>query len=214
LPCLFGKQVGAMKKILAIGGAVIKTAKEELRQYIEAGNVEILIHNGGSIFHDFQNDSIPLEELLKDFSCNKISSSKLIYWFLKIKKSPEKSITNLCESMGIPVYVFTTTMGDFWQLFALRHQIAEINTKIYDYFRELVLRFSMENFHFINMGSAVVHPEIFIKALAVARPKEGTFIADVVDFKPDMYRPLTRVAKYGTYYCMSHKQWLSKELNK
>jgi hypothetical protein len=66
------------------------------------------------------------------------------------------------------------------------------------------------------MGSAVIHPEVFVKALAIAKPKE--FQADVVDFLPDQYRPKTRVARYGKYHCMTHKEylthWLKKEKNK
>jgi hypothetical protein len=57
------------------------------------------------------------------------------------------------------------------------------------------------------MGSAVVHPEVFSKALAMI-PKRGVeFQADVVDFM-DMYRPRTRVAKYGNYYHMHHLAFL------
>ena len=42
------------KRILAIGGHVIKTAKYGLYKVIERGYVEMIIHNGGSLFHDFQ----------------------------------------------------------------------------------------------------------------------------------------------------------------
>jgi len=55
------------------------------------------------------------------------------------------------------------------------------------------------------MGSAVIHPEVFIKAVAVSKPSK--FKADVVDFL-DMYRPRTRVAKYGIYYQITHQEYL------
>ena len=45
---------GEVKRILAIGGHVIKTAGYELLRVIKANKVEMLIHNGGSLFHDFQ----------------------------------------------------------------------------------------------------------------------------------------------------------------
>jgi len=74
-------------------------------------------------------------------------------------------------------------------------------------FNFLASRFRKENFHFINMGASVMHPEIFIKAIARARPVK--FKADVVDFK-EMYRPRTRVAKFGEYFKMTHKEYFAK----
>jgi len=69
--------------ILAIGGAVIKTALEPLRKAINNGKVEMLIHNGGSVFHDFQiamgeleegQTSYSLDKLLDSFECNRSAS--------------------------------------------------------------------------------------------------------------------------------------------
>ena len=51
-----------MKKILAIGGAVIKTGKTELIEVIKSGQIEMLIHNGGSIFHNFQQEMDDLSD--------------------------------------------------------------------------------------------------------------------------------------------------------
>ncbi len=73
-------------------------------------------------------------------------------------------------------------------------------------FETLSSRFN-KPFHYVCMGSAVMHPEVFIKALSTNKP--DSFVADVVDFK-DMYRPKTRVAKYGTYYKMTHKEFFNK----
>jgi hypothetical protein len=53
-------------------------------------------------------------------------------------------------------------------------------------------------------------PEVFTKALAVVKPEE--FKADVVDFLPNQYRPKTRVATYGKYFCMNHQEYLKKIL--
>lgn len=200
-----------MKKILAIGGAVIKTAKEELRQYIENDNVEMLIHNGGSIFHDFQQatDSIltehsyPLDELMEDYSCNKLASIMVKEW-VEYNEAPVGSITDLCNDKKIPVLMFTGLGCDFWQLFASPDDWAMFGRQSYYYFEDLWKRFK-NPFHYICMGSAVIHPEVFTKAIAVAKSKD--FKADVVDFK-DMYRPRTRVAIYGTYYQMTHKEFL------
>jgi len=73
-------------------------------------------------------------------------------------------------------------------------------------FDVLTARMKSDNFHYVCMGSAVIHPEVFIKCIALAKPK--SFRADVVDFL-DMYRPRTRVAIYGHYYRMAHQDFLS-----
>ena len=200
-----------MKKIVAIGGAVIKTAKKELSKYIKDGHVEMLIHNGGSIFHDIQQaidpnlkgHSYPLDNLMDDYSCNK-EASICVWDFIKYGEAPENTITNLCNQMRIPVLIFTGLGCDFWHLFSSPDQWADYGRYSFFYFERLVERFK-KPFHYINMGSAVIHPEVFTKAIAVVKNKD--FTSDVVDFK-DMYRPRTRVAKYGTYYQMTHKEFL------
>jgi len=199
-----------MKKILAIGGSVIKTAKEELRQFIENDNVEMLIHNGGSIFHDFQQEtdnnlidhSYPLDHLLKDYSCNKETSIHVME-FIDYNESPDNSITNLCVKKDIPVLIFTGLGCDFWQMFMSEDKWSSFGRYAYNAFEILSKRFKTP-FHYICMGSAVIHPEVFIKAIAKAKSKN--FKADVVDFK-NMYRPRTRVAKYGNYYTTTHKEY-------
>ena len=80
-----------MKKILAIGGAVIKTARDELLKVIEQDMVEMLIFNGGAIFHDFQlsiddeleGHSYPIEKLIESFACNTRPSDILWHWLWK-----------------------------------------------------------------------------------------------------------------------------------
>jgi len=202
-----------MKKIIAIGGAVIKTAKEELRRVIEDDQVEMLIHNGGSIFHDFQQEiddnlighSYPIDDLTQDFSCNK-EASDLVWKWIYDERAPKNSITDLCYLKGIEVLLFTGHACDFWQMFGDDADWEELGGYTYFAFKQLVERFKTP-FHYVCMGSAVIHPEVFIKAVAEAKAKD--FDADVVDFK-DMYRPRTRVAKYGSYYKMTHKEYLSK----
>jgi len=205
-----------MKKILAIGGAVIKTAQKELIEVIKQDKVEMLIHNGGSIFHDFQiptdknleSHSYPIEKLLESIDCLKPTADLVWKWLVSDKDpitlAPKGSVTRLCEDMDIPVLLFTTPGADFWHLFytGAWRDLADVAGFC---FNHLILRFSKEKFHFVNMGSAVMHPEIFIKAIAIAHPKH--FQADVVDFK-EMYRPRTRVAQFGVYFKMTHKEYL------
>ena len=204
------------KKILAIGGAVIKTAQEELVQVIEQGHVEMLIHNGGSIFHDFQIAIDPqlksggechshrLDSLIKDPSVNAEASEYVWEWLACGCRAPEGSATRACEDNDIDVLMFTVIGGDFWHLFRGGYAWSQLGALTHVNFGILRDRF-MKPFHYVCMGSAVVHPEVFTKAIAgIKLPK---FQADVVDFK-HMYRPSTRVAPYGNYYCINHLEYL------
>lgn len=199
-------------KILAIGGAVIKTALPELKFYIENDNVEMLIHNGGSLFHDIQCatdpvlqergiTSYPLEELVENPSINYEASLKTIESLFNIL-APEGSVTRMCQNKNIPVLVFTAPGCDFWHLHL--EDWGAIGRRCQRDFVKLVNRMRLP-FHYLLMGSAVIHPEVFIKA--VSQITHISFQADVVDFA-HAYRPSTRVAKYGKYYRMHHKDFL------
>lgn len=210
-----------MRKILAIGGAVIKTARNELIERIKADEIEMLIHNGGSIFHDFQigrqevdvniSTSYPLSQLINGFEVNKPTSDHIWRWLDDTDDPPDDSATTECLIRGIPVLVFTALGADFWQMFGNDWELyAKKSQEDFS-----ILRFRMDTpFHFINMGSAVIHPEVFLKAVALSQAKN--FRADVVDFL-DMYRPKTRVACYGKYYQCEHteffKMWRKGEIN-
>lgn len=211
-----------MKKILAIGGAVVKTAREELAQVIQADDVEMLIHNGGSLFHDFQlavdpppddQHSYPLDYLMVNRKSLQITNNRIRQWFLSFgDDAPNGSITYLCNSMDIPVLMFTGLACDWWQ-FSM-HDWTRWTLQIKVFFDYLKHRFQKDRFHYICMGSAVIHPEVFIKALALSgiHDEPDWFKADVVDFK-QMYRPETRIAKYGNYFKINHKEYLRLWLN-
>ncbi len=201
-----------MKTIVAIGGAVIKTAWDEIKEIAEEGLIDVLIHNGGSLFHDFQramdpnlgsSHSYPLSSLIEDYTINRETSEMVLAWCRKEIGAPLGSLTAICERADAPILMFTVPGADFWHLFFSDWSSLGRWMKIY--FDLLCQIMSEDNFRFICMGSAVVHPEIFTKALAVAKPKN--FSADAVDFL-DAYRPRTRVACFGKYYRMEHKKFL------
>jgi hypothetical protein len=195
---------------------VIKTAWEEIKEVARRGWIDVLIHNGGSLFHDFQRitdpglgteHSYPLSRLMKDYSVNERASRLVWAWVRKEAEAPEGSLTRIMEDGGKRVFMFTIPGADFWHLFdrdwtALGFNMSE------DFF--LLCNRMREPFHFVCMGSAVIMPEIFMKALADAGSKD--FRADVVDFL-DMYRPRTRVSTFGHYYQMEHRIYLQKVLN-
>jgi hypothetical protein len=141
---------------------------------------------------------------MEDYECNREASKFVWDWYRNIINAPKGSVTRLCEESQIPVLMFTIPGADFWHLFDKDWKLLGRVMRGNFYF--LCKRFADGMpFHFVNMGSAVIHPEIFAKVLAVTKPQN--FTADVVDFK-EMYRPLTRVAKYGEYYQMTHKEYL------
>ncbi len=201
--------------IMAIGGAVIKTALEELRKVIEQDKVEMLLHNGASLFHDFQratderlkkmgDHSYSLADLLNDKELDR-PASELVWKWIRGGQAPDNSITQLCDNKKIPVLCFTALGCDFWQMFDREWEKFASNCR--KDMVKLVVRMKEGEFHYLLLGSAVIHPEVFRSGLALAKPKK--FRADVVDFL-DMYRPKTRVACYGTYYRMEFKDFLKK----
>ena len=202
------------KIILAIGGAVIKTARDELMDTVRQDKIRMLVHNGGSVFHDFQiatdpdmeGGSYPLEDLIEDYSRNQ-TASRYVWDWIKGGNAPRNSVTRLCERKQIPVLLFTGLGCDFWQLFD--DDWAMCAERAFSDFQYLCGEMK-KPFHYVCMGSATIHPEVFIKAVALVKPEN--FRADVVDFK-DMYRPRTRVARYGEYYMMSHKEFFEDVWN-
>lgn len=212
-----------MKTIVAIGGAVIKTAWDEIKEAAQRKLFDVLIHNGGSIFHDFQRildpeteklgdqTSFPLESIVQDYRKLTEKTSQAVWDWILLGISPPGSLTDICEKKDMDVLLFTGLGCDFWQILKDYTHWERLGRSASIDFRRLC-ELMEEPFRFVCMGSAVIHPEVFTKALAIAKPTE--FQADVVDFL-DMYRPRTRVAKYGQYFQMEHKKflkgWLSDE---
>lgn len=104
--------------------------------------------------------------------------------------------------------LFTGLGCDYWQMFSDDWEIIARKSK--NDFEILRKRFHEKPFHFINMGSAVIHPEVFLKAIQGVNHE---FRADVVDFL-DMYRPRTRVAPYGKYYKTTFKDFMENDYKK
>lgn len=201
-----------MKKIISIGGSVIKTGVgEDLKREIK--KLEILIYNGGALFHDFQlalegYTSVPIEEL--NGSLERIKDSSLYLWeWLRGKEEPPKnSLAKCCKDNQVPTLLFTGLGCDYWQMFDDDWGLmGERSKKDFDLLKK---RFNEKSFHYINMGSAVIHPEVFLKAIQGIKHE---FRADVVDFL-DMYRPRTRVAVYGKYHQMDFKKYMKEEFDK
>jgi len=198
-----------MKKIAFVGGAVMKTpARQTLFRVLE--DVEILCLNGGALFHDFQMalegfTSVPLDEI--NVSMNRIEESckYVVDWLMGGEEAPEGSIVDACDDRGIDILMFTAQGCDYWQMFL---EDKKSSLWIFDKdFKRLRDRFMSAPFHYLNICSAVIGPEVFqkcIQGVPVSYIK-----ADVCDFL-DMYRPRTRVAKYGNYYKMDVEDFMKR----
>ena len=199
-----------VKNIVAIGGAVIKTAWNEIRNLASNGAFDVLIHNGASLFHDFQRateelpgHSYSLADLLEDYRKDE-AASLLVWEFLRENaRAPKDSLTRICEDQGINVLLAVALGTDFWHLFDQDWGL--IARRCRNDFLGLIEDMGTP-FKFFCLGSAVIHPELFAKALAVAKSEQFTTV--VVDFR-EMYRPRSRVAVYGQYLLMEHKEFLN-----
>ena len=116
-------------RILAIGGAVTKTAYDEIKEVAQRGLFDILIHNGGSVFHDFQratetlpSHSYPLSDLLLDYEPNR-KASELVWHWIKTGFAPAGTLTTICNNSIYNVMLFTALGADFWQLFEDRKSV-------------------------------------------------------------------------------------------
>lgn len=173
-------------------------------------DIEMVALNGGALFHDFQMalegfTSVPLEELNKSMERIEFSCGYTARWIQGYVKAPPGSFTRMCEVSHKPVLLFTVPGADYWSKFLIGWQL--LGSRMENDFQLLCSRFKRGKFHFVNMCSAVVMPEVFQKAIQGV-PQEY-IRADVVDFL-DMYRPKTRVARYGEYYLMSAEEYLKK----
>lgn len=196
-----------MKKILAIGGAVMKT---EARKYLwdVADDIEMLLVNGGALFHDFQMalegyTSVPLDELNKSMEKIEYSCMTVARYISYNSKPPSGSFVHYMRSKAIPVLMFTAPGCDYWQKFMV--DWSKLGKRMEVDFNRLCTRFRSFEFHYINMCSAVIMPEVFQKAIQGV-PRHY-IKADVVDFL-EMYRPRTRVAKYGIYCRMDVVEYM------
>lgn len=188
----------------------MKTSARELLRGV-LNDVEILCLNGGALFHDFQMalegfTSVPLNELNVSMERIEKSCKYVVDWLVGYKvKTPAGSIVKACEDRGIDVLMFTAQSCDYWQMY-LDDTIKKSSLWLFDSnFKKLRDRFMASPFHYLNICSAVIGPEVFQKAIQGV--PFNHIRADVVDFF-DMYRPRTRVAKYGHYYQMEVSEFM------
>lgn len=114
------------------------------------------------------------------------------------RKPPNGSSSILCagEKHGVPVTVHVALGTDITHMHPGASGAAIGDTSLRDFHRLAAIVERLEGGVYLNIGSAVVMPEVFLKALALARNRRDglprRFVTANLDFLPH-YRPMQNV---------------------
>jgi hypothetical protein len=205
-----------------IGAHVVKTGVSPvLIDLMRRGYVSALAMNGAGAIHDFEvalsggtsedvDESLGpgrfgmaeetgrlLNEIALEASASGRGLGQSVASFLAQRRPPyaDQSLAVTAHEMGIPLTVHVALGTDITHMHALASgaAIGDASLRDFRYFTSSVAR--LDGGVYLNCGSAVVLPEIFLKAVALARNR-GVALAGLttvnIDFQR-MYRPLTNV---------------------
>ncbi len=208
--------------VWGIGAHVIKTGVSPvLIDLMERGYVSALAMNGAGIIHDFEialsgATSEDVDEALgpgrfgmaeetgtqvnEAISAARVAGKGLgegVAEFLARRNPPQaaRSLSVAAHRLGIPITVHVALGTDIVHMHpaASGADIGETSLRDFRYFTSCVAR--LTGGVYLNCGSAVILPEVFLKAVALARNQgaslEGLTTVDI-DFMR-MYRPQTNV---------------------
>jgi hypothetical protein len=208
--------------VWGIGAHVIKTGVSPvLIDLMTRGYVSALAMNGACIIHDFEialsgatsedvdealgpgrfgmaeETGTQLNEILIDASAKRQGFGQAIGAHLSQLKPPhaDKSLAVAAHRLGIPVTVHVAVGTDIIHMHpkASGAAIGDASLRDFRYFTSCIAR--LTGGVYLNCGSAVVLPEVFLKAVALVRNQgialEGMTTVDI-DFIR-MYRPQTNV---------------------
>ena len=205
-----------------IGAHVIKTGVSPvLIDLMERGCVSALAMNGAGIIHDFEialsgatsedvdealgpgrfgmaeETGTLLNEAIKEARAGQKGLGQGVAAFLA-RRSPKfgaKSLAVTAHRLGIPLTVHVALGTDIIHMHpaASGADIGETSLRDFRYFASCVAR--LKDGVYLNCGSAVILPEVFLKAVALAR-NQGTSLDGLTTVNLDfirMYRPQTNV---------------------
>jgi hypothetical protein len=208
--------------VWGIGAHVIKTGVSPvLIDLMTRGYVSALAMNGAGIIHDFEialsgatsedvdealgpgrfgmaeETGTQLNEILLDASAKKQGFGQAVGARLSHLKPPhaDRSLAVAAHRLGIPLTVHVAVGTDIIHMHpqASGAAIGDASLRDFRYFTSCVAR--LTDGVYLNCGSAVVLPEVFLKAVALVRNQgialEGLTTVDI-DFVR-MYRPQTNV---------------------
>jgi hypothetical protein len=208
--------------VWGIGAHVIKTGVSAvLIDLMRRGYVSALAMNGAGVIHDFEvalagatSEDVDealgpgrfgmaeetgrvLNDIIVKASEQKLGFGRAVGQYLSRETAPHRdlSLTAAAFELGIPVTVHVALGTDIIHMHpaASGAAIGDVSLRDFRYFTSCVAR--LRGGVYINAGSAVVLPEVFLKAVALARNRgadlEGLTTVNI-DFLR-MYRPQTNV---------------------
>ena len=208
--------------IWGIGAHVIKTGVSPvLIDLMRRGYVSALAMNGAGIIHDFEvalvgatSEDVDqalgpgrfgmaeetgrlLNQIIADAAEQKRGLGQAVGQYLSKTgaRYRDRSLTAVADELGIPVTVHVALGTDIIHMHpaASGAAIGDVSLRDFRYFTSCVAR--LRGGVYINCGSAVVLPEVFLKAVALARNR-GADLHGLTTVNIDfmrMYRPQTNV---------------------
>ena len=208
--------------IWGIGAHVVKTGVSPvLIELMRRGYVSALAMNGAGIIHDFEvalagatSEDVDealgpgrfgmaeetgrlLNQIIVEASRDGLGFGQAVGRHLSQAKAPyhNRSLTAAAHDLGVPVTVHVAIGTDIIHMHPQASGAAtgDVSLRDFRYFTSCVAR--LQRGVYINCGSAVVLPEVFLKAVALARNRgvdlDGLTTVNI-DFMR-MYRPQTNV---------------------
>jgi hypothetical protein len=208
--------------VWGIGAHVIKTGVSPvLIDLMRRGYVSALAMNGAGIIHDFEvalagatSEDVDealgpgrfgmadetgriLNEVIAGAARDGRGLGQAVGAYLSAANAPHRgrSLAVAANELGVPLTVHVALGTDIVHMHpqASGAAIGDVSLRDFRYFTSCVAR--LEHGVYINCGSAVVLPEVFLKAVALARNR-GASLAGLTTVDIDfmrMYRPQTNV---------------------
>ena len=208
--------------VWGIGAHVIKTGVSPvLIDLMRRGYVSALAMNGAGIIHDFEialsgatSEDVDealgagrfgmadetgrvLNRIIRDAADRRQGLGQAVGSFLAEQNAPhaERSLAVAAHRLGVPLTVHVAIGTDIIHMHpdASGAALGDVSLRDFRYFTSCVAR--LEAGVYLNCGSAVVLPEVFLKAVSLARNK-GVPLSGLTTVNIDflrMYRPQTNV---------------------
>jgi hypothetical protein len=208
--------------VWGLGAHVIKTGVSPvLIDLMRRGYVSAIAMNGAGIIHDFEialsggtSEDVDealgpgrfgmadetgrlLNDIIRRAAAGKQGIGQAVGAYLAEQRPPhaERSLAAVAATLGVPITVHVAVGTDITHMHpdASGAAIGDASLRDFRYFTSLVAR--LEDGVYLNCGSAVVLPEVFLKAVAIVR-NQGIALDRLTTISIDfmrMYRPQTNV---------------------
>jgi hypothetical protein len=227
IAALLDAKRGGRAIIWGLGAHVLKTGLSPvIVDLMERGFVSAIATNGAGIIHDFEialsgatsedvdatlgpgtfgmaeETGTLLNQAIIDGAAAGQGLGQSVGKFLVDRRAPfaQISVAANAHRLGIPITAHVAIGTDIIHMHPLASgaAIGEASLRDFKYFTSSVAR--LEAGVFLNCGSAVILPEVFLKAVAIVR-NEGRSLAGLTTVNFDFlrhYRPLTNVVARPT----------------